>query len=267
MHIAVCVKQIQDPEMPTALLRVDASANTMMLASSVSPVISPFDEQAVEAALRIRDTLGEVKITVLTMGAQAARQVLKVALSLGADEGVLLSDAACQDSDSYTTALVLSAAIKKLGDVDLVLTGRQAADLDAGIVGCGIAELLEIPAITFARDICVEGDLVRVQRVIENGYEVLEVSFPALVTVSHEIGAPRKASLRETMRAARKPIAVWSVADLALEAAQTGALGARRVRERLYIPSRDIECEIQPGATAHEMAQNLARRLHKANIL
>ena len=120
MHIAVCVKQIQDPEMPTALLRVDADTNKMMLASSVSPVISPFDEQAVEAALRIRDALGEARITVLTLGAEPARQVLKAALSLGADEGVLLSDPAFQDPDSYTTALALSAAIGKLGDVDPV---------------------------------------------------------------------------------------------------------------------------------------------------
>jgi electron transfer flavoprotein beta subunit len=267
MHIAVCVKQIQDPEMPTALLRVDADTNKMMLASSVSPVISPFDEQAVEAALRIRDALGEARITVLTLGAEPARQVLKAALSLGADEGVLLSDPAFQDPDSYTTALALSAAIEKLGDVDLVLTGRQAADFDAGVVGCGIAELLDIPAITFARDISVDGGTIRVQRVIENGHEIVEVASPALVTISHEIGAPRKASLRETMRAARKPIAVWSVEDLALEAAQTGALGARRVLEALYIPSRDIECEFQQGASAREMAQNLARRLYQANIL
>ena len=267
MHIAVCVKQIQDPEMPTALLRVGGDANTMMLASSVSPVMSPFDAQAVEAALRIRDSLGEARITVITLGAESARQVLKAGLSLGADDGVLLSDPAYQDPDSYTTALALSRAIGKLGDVDLVLTGRQAADFDAGVVGCGIAELLDFAAITFARDVSIDGDVVRVQRVIENGHEIHEASLPALVTISHEIGAPRKASLRETMRAARKPITVWNVEDLQLVATETGAQGARRVRERLYIPSKDIACEFAEGATARDLARNLVQRLYAANVL
>ncbi len=267
MHIAVCVKQIQDPEMPTALFRVDEGANTMMLASGVSPVMSPFDEQAIEAALRIRDALGEAKITVLTLGAESARQALKAGLALGADEGVLLSDAAYQDADSYSTAFALSRAIQKLGDVDLVLTGRQAADFDAGVVGCGIAELMEIPAVTFACEITVDDGAVKVVRVVENGHEVVEASLPALVTVSHEIGPPRKASLRETMRAARKPIAAWGVEDLDVDAAEVGALGARRVLERLYIPTKDIECEFAEGDSAEDMARNLARRLYEAKIL
>ena len=267
MHIAVCVKQIQNPEIASALLRVDEVTNTMRLASGVSPVMSPFDEQAVEAALRIREALEDGKITVVTMGEESARQVLKAALSLGADEGVLLADPACQNSDSYTTAVMISHAIRKLGDVDLVLAGRQAADLDAGVVGCGLAELLDMPAVTFARAVAVDDGMVRVDRVIENGYEIQEAPLPALVTVSHEIGPVRKASLRETMRAARKPITSWSADDLGLDAEQVGELGARRIVERLYIPNSDIECEYVPGASTEEMAQNLARRLFEANVL
>lgn len=267
MHIAVCVKQIQNPEIASALLRVDEKSNRMRLAAGVPPVMSPFDEQAVEAALRIRDALGEAKITVITLGEESARQVLKAALSLGADEGVLLSDPACQDGDSYTTALTLSRAIGKLGDVDLVMTGRQAADFDAGVVGCGLAELLHIPAITFARDVSLDGGAVRVVRVLENGYEIQQAALPVLVTISHELGPARKASLRETMRAARKPIATWNVEDLELEPAQVGALGARRVLERLFIPVNDMQCEFAQGASPEEMARNLARRLFEANVL
>jgi electron transfer flavoprotein beta subunit len=267
MHIAVCVKQIQNPEIPSALLRVDETTKTMRLASGASPVMSPFDEQAVEAALRIREALGAAKITVITMGEESARQVLKAALSLGADEGVLLADPACQNADSYTTALTISHAIRKLEDVDLVLAGRQAADLDAGVVGCGLAELLDMPAITFTGAVSVEDGMVRADRVIENGYEIQEAPLPALVTVSHEIGPVRKASLRETMRAARKPISSWSVDDLGLDAGQVGELGARRVVERLYIPTSDIECEFIPGASTEELARNLARRLFEANVL
>lgn len=267
MHIAVCVKQIQDPEISSALLRVDESTNTMRLVSGNSPVMSPFDEQAIEAALRIRDSRDDVKITAITLGEESARQMLKAALSLGADEGVLLSDPACLDGDSYATALTLCRAIEKLGDVDLVLTGRQAADLDAGVVGCGLAELLDIPAITFARDVRIDDGAVRVVRVIENGHEVQEALLPALVTISHELGPPRKASLRETMRAARKPIAAWSVADLELAAGQVGASGSRRLLERLYIPVNDMNCEFIAGASAEDMARNLARRLFEAKVL
>ncbi|MFP6746674.1 MAG: electron transfer flavoprotein subunit beta/FixA family protein [Alphaproteobacteria bacterium] len=267
IHIAVCVKQIQDPEIPSALLRVDEATNTMRLATGASPVMSPFDEQAVEAALRIREALGEAKITAITLGEETARQVLKAALSLGADQGVLLSDPVCQNGDSYATALTLGQAIEKLGDVDLILAGRQAADLDAGVVGCGLAELLDIPAITFAGKVAVENGMVRVDRVIEDGYEIQEAPLPALVTISHEIGPARKASLRETMRAARKPITAWSAADLGLDAGQVGASGSRRAVERLYIPTSEIVCEFIPGAAADEMARNLARRLFEANVL
>ncbi len=151
--------------------------------------------------------------------------------------------------------------------MDLVLTGRQAADFDAGVVGCGLAELLHIPAITFARDISLDGGAVRVVRVLENGYEIQQAELPVLVTISHELGPVRKASLRETMRAARKPIATWNLEDLGLEAAQVGVLGARRVLERLYIPVKDIECEFIAGAIPEEMARNLARRLFEANVL
>ncbi|MBT5881474.1 MAG: electron transfer flavoprotein subunit beta/FixA family protein [Rhodospirillaceae bacterium] len=271
MHIVVCVKQIQNPEIASALLRVDESTNKMRLAASVPPVMSPFDEQAVEAALRVREAHGDaadgIKITAITLGPETARQVLKAALSLGVDEGVLLSDPACQDGDSYSTALTLSRAVGKIGDVDLVITGRQAADFDAGVVGCGLAELLDIPAISFVRKVDVEGDVVRVERVIENGYEIQEAMLPALVTISHEFGPPRKASLRETMRAARKPITAWSVEDLDLEAGQVGVSGSRRVLERLFIPSSDIKCEFINGVTTEDMARELARRLHEANVL
>ena len=270
MKIIVCIKQIQDPEIATSIFRIDEEACKVIPVPGLSPVISPFDEQAVEAALRIRDAAGEdsgIEITIVTIGPEGARAVIKAALALGADNAVLLSDGAFDDGDGYATAHTLAETIKKIGDADLVLTGRQAADWDAGIVGAGIAELLDMPAITFACDVQVENGTVQVKRVLEDGIETVEASLPAVVTISNELGAVRHASMRETMRAAKKPIEAWAPGDIGLDEGQVGSAGARRVLERLYIPVNDIECEYMPGETTAEMAAALAQCLRDADLV
>lgn len=268
MHIVVCIKQIFDPEVATTVFRIDEEGRKIIPLSGVAPVISPFDEQAVEAALRIKDDLGdEIKITVITMGPESARAVLKAGLAKGADEGVLLMDAAFEESDAFTTARTLAAAIQKIGDVDLIIAGRQAADGDLGVVGLGVAELLCLPAITYAKDVRVADGTLRVVRVLEDGAQTVASALPALVTVSHELGKPRYTGLRETMRAARKPVHVWSAGDLDLDAQEIGAAGARRQLERLYIPVSNIECEFIEGGTPQEIAANLANRLKQADLI
>ncbi len=267
MHIVVCVKQVPNPEAAFSMFKVDEQAKAVIPASGLQMVMSPFDEQAVEAALRIRDAAGEARITVLTLGPGSARAVLKHGLAMGADDGVMLDDAAFQEGDAYSTARVLAAAIGKLGDCDLVLTGRQAADWDAGMVGCGLAELLQLPVVTFARDIAVVDGTVRVERVVENGCDVVEAPLPAVVTVSNELGAPRAPTLRETMRAARKPVATWAAADLGLAAQDVGRAGARRVLERLFVPPKRGACELVDGATPEEQGANLAQRLVGAKLI
>ena len=270
MRIAVCIKQIPDPEIAPSLFRVDEDAGRVVAIPGMSPVISPFDEQAVEAALRIRDALGDgagVRITALTVGDESARKIVKHALALGVDDAVMMSDPAFADSDSYATAHALAKAIAKLGAVDLVLAGRQAADFDAGVVGPGLAELLGIPAITFARKIDAADGVVRAVRVLEDGSETVEAPLPALVTVSHEMGNVRNASLRETMRAAKKPVETWTPADIGADAGEVGAAAARRRLERLYVPVSDAACEFIEGDGARAVAAALAQRLVEEKIL
>jgi electron transfer flavoprotein beta subunit len=134
-------------------------------------------------------------------------------------------------------------------------------------VGCGIAELLQLPVITFARDVKVSNGAVRVERVVDNGVDVIEASLPAVVTVSNELGAARSPSLRETMRAARKPVVIWAAKDLGLSRSEVGAGGARRVLERLFVPERRGACELVDGATAEEQGTKLAQRLLEAKLL
>lgn len=266
MHIVVCVKQVPDPEAAFSQFKVDEQARTIVPAPGLKQVISPFDEQAVEAALRLRDAGAEAKITVVTMGPEAARSVLKHGLAMGADAGVLLADSAFENGDGYATAITLAAAIRKLGACDLVLAGRQAADWDAGVVGSGLGELLGLPVITFAQDVKIDGGSVRVERVLDDGTEVVEAALPAVVTVSNELGEARKPNLRETMRAARKPVAAWSPADLGLAPEKIGAAGARRVLERLFVPAKRSQCELIDGAP-HDQAERLAQRLREAKLI
>jgi len=265
MHIAVLIKQVPNPDALGAVMSVDEAAIKVTLPPGHPQVVSPFDEQALEAALRLRDKLGaSVKITAITIGPDTARNALKQALSLGADDGVHVADPALLDGDSYTTAQTLAAAIRKIGSIDLVLAGRQAADFDAGIVGLGIAEILGLPSVSFACAIEAVDDGLRIERVLQDGFETVEVALPALVTISNELGEVRKPNLRETMRAARKPVAAWRASDLGLEAGQIKPI-SRRVR--LFIPQKNTQCEIVPGATAAQAGEALAQRLRDARII
>jgi electron transfer flavoprotein beta subunit len=264
MHLVVCIKYIPDPEAAFSMFRIDEQAMKVVPPAGMKHVVSPFDEQAVEAALRIREAHPGTRISVITLGDETSRNALKHGLAMGADDGVLLADSVFEAGDSYVTAQALAAAVRKLGGVDLVLTGRQAADWDAGIVGAGIGELLDMPVLSFAKSVSVADNHVRVERALDDGGEIVEASLPAVVTVSNEIGPPRAPSLRETMRAARKPILKWSAADLGLPVAE---LDARCVRERLFAPVKDGRCELIAGATPEEQGAKLASRLREARVL
>jgi electron transfer flavoprotein beta subunit len=267
MHIIVCVKQVPNPEAAFSMLKVEEHAKKVVPSAGLQLVMSPFDEQAVEAALRIRESLGAVKITALSVGPESARNVLKHALAMGADEALLVTDDSLEDAGSEATALALSRAITQLGAVDMILTGRQAADWDAGIVGCGIAELLGFPVITFACRIDVIESAVRVDRVLADGIETLEADLPAVVTVSNEIGAARAPSLRETMRAARKPLALRSASEIGVDPGEIARMASRRVRERLYVPVSVSRCELIAGADERAQAATLAQRLREARLI
>ena len=265
MHVAVLVKQVPNPDALAAVLRVDEDARAVVLPPGHPWVVSPFDEQALEAALRIRDALGaQVRITAITLGPERAKTALRQALALGADEGVHLLDPAFDAADAYVTAHALAAAIRSLGTVDLILAGRQAADWDAGVVALGVAEILGVPSIAFACAIEATASAIRVERVLHDGFETFETALPALVTVSNELGEVRKPNLRETMRAARKPVATLSAAELGLGPHQ---LQPRRRLARLYTPPKRGACELITGVTAAERAERLVERLCAERLL
>ncbi len=266
MNIIVCVKQVNDPEAPPSSFKIDAVANKVIPPPGMAPVISTFDEYAVEAAIRIKEKAGG-KVTVLSLGVNLLRDIVKKPLSMGADDLVLLEDPAFIDGDSWSTAYALALAIKKIGQFDLILCGRQAADWDSGQVGSGIAEILGIPSVTIARKVEIEGNKAKVERVITDGYELIEVALPAVITLSNEHATPRYPNVKGIMMAKRKEPIVWKPADIGADPSKIGANGRRSKLMKLLQPVRDTKCEILSADTPEDAAAKLAARLREVKVL
>lgn len=262
IRIIVCIKQVVDPEAPVSSFRVDTEAKRVIPPRGTPPVLNPFDENALEAALRIKDTRG-AEIIVVSMGRNLARKVLKKSLAVGADRLVLLEDDSYDDLDSYATACILAEAIKRIGEYDLILCGRQAADTDAGVVGSGIAEILGIPSVTVARKITIEDRHVVVEHVMSDGYQVIQVMIPALVTASNELGELRYAPLAAIIAAQKKEITVWNAMELGVEPYTL----KRTTMLRLFQPILESTCEFINGQTAEEKGLNLALKLRENKLI
>ncbi|MDA0352243.1 MAG: electron transfer flavoprotein subunit beta/FixA family protein [Chloroflexi bacterium] len=268
MHFVVCAKQIPDPETPPSAFKIDAATNKVVPAQGFQPVLSQFDGIAAEAALRIKESAGgDAKITVLSMGAESAQAAIKQVLAMGADEGVLLQDAAFDGGDSHTTAKVLAAAIKNLGDVDAVFCGRQSADWDMGQVGLLIAEELGWPVAILAKDVQIADSTMTTTRVLADGYETVAQALPAVVTVSNEFGEPRYPKLQQIMQAAKKTVTTQTHADLGLDPSEVGAAGSRLKLERLFIPEAGGMVELIVGDNPAEQARNLVAKLQADKVL
>jgi electron transfer flavoprotein beta subunit len=266
MNIIVCCKQIIDPEAPPSSFKIDAAANKVIQPPNVPLVISPFDANAVEAALKIKDKQAS-KITILSLGNKLDVKVAKNPLSMGADDLVLLDDPAFDGGDSWSTALALSMAIKKIGQFDIIFCGRQAADWDAGQVGAGIAEMLGLPLVTLAKKVEIADGKAKVERVITDGYQIVEVPLPALITVSNEIGEPRIAKLQGIMAAGKKQPIVWKPADIGVDPAQIGQAGRKNNLMKLFQPVRESKVEMIKGETPAEAGQKLADKLREVKLI
>ena len=253
MNMIVCVKEILDPEIPAKSFKVDPEVKRAIKPPDIQLVISDYDESAVEAALKIKDAV-ESKVTVVSLGGESAKNVIRRCIAMGADEGVLLSDPLFNDGDSFATAFVLAQAIKKLGDFDLILCGRQEGDWDAGQVGSGVAELLGIPSVTMIGNIEANDGKIVAERVVSDGRETVEIPSPALVTVSSEIGEPRYPSFRRVREASKKEIPTWNAQDITPAEARDKMLS-------LFVPPREAKCEFITGETPEEAGVNLALKL------
>ena len=269
MRIVVCAKQVLDPDTVDAFavagrLRVDPASNKLTV-QGITLLMNAYDEQAIEAALRIRDAGIDCSITVVTLGDESGRQMLRSAFAMGADQAVLIADPEFQGYDGLAIARVLARAIERLGGADLVLCGRQASDDDQGVVGPALAEILGVPSASIARDVTARGDnAVRVTRATPDGDEVVALELPALVTVSNELGKPRLPGARAMMESRRQRPAVWSAADLGID---TDEVASHIQGVGLSVREVHGECEFIPGESVSEKAATLAQRLHEDGVI
>ena len=263
LNVIVCVKQVIDPETPSSAFRIDADAKRVVPPAGIPPVVNGFDEHAVEAALRIKDA-GDANVTVISAGHGFVMDVMKKPLSMGADGMIMVDDPAVAELDAFATVRVLSEAIKKVGEYDLILCGRQASDWDNAHVPMGVAESLGLPCITLAQKVDVQNGTVTVHRSLADGYEVAESGTPALITVSNELGEARYPTLRGIMAASRKSPDVWSVADLGLSAED---LAPRITLQDLYQPVSDAQVEMIAGGDEEDSGRKLAHRLRELKLI
>ncbi|MFC1917947.1 electron transfer flavoprotein subunit beta/FixA family protein [Chloroflexota bacterium] len=241
MNVITCLKQVPD----TADVKIDPQTNTLVR-KGIQNIINPLDTYALEESVRLKERSGG-KVTALSMGPPQAEEMLREAISLGADEAVLLSDPAFAGADTWATARTLAAAMNKL-EYDIIICGRQTLDGDTGQVAPELAEMLNLPFLAYVSKIeeISEGKL-RVQRLVEEGHEVLEAPLPAVITVVKEINEPRLPSLRGTMKSKSATIPVWTVNDLEISPDTVGLPGSFTQVIKVFFPQRTCQAEIITG--------------------
>jgi electron transfer flavoprotein beta subunit len=255
MNIIVCIKQV--PE--TTEVRINPETNTL-IREGVKSIINPFDMYAIEEALRLKEKFGG-KATVITMGPPQAEAALREAISMGIDEGILLSDRVFAGSDTWATSYTLAGAIKKIGGFDLIICGKQASDGDTAQVGPGISMHLDIPQVTYVKKIEeIKDGLMRVERMTEEGFEIIETPLPALLTVVKEINEPRIPSLRGMMKAKQAKIVAWSQKELGLDSQKLGLSGSPTQVIKIFTPPQRSGGQIISGEV-QEVVDKLAELL------
>lgn len=261
MHIIVLVKQVPD----TSEVKINRETNTL-IRDGVPSIINPYDRYAIEEALRLREKHGG-KVTAVTMGPPQAAEALKEAVSLGVDEVVLLSDRAFAGADTWATSYALSQGIRKIGDFDLVIAGKQAIDGDTAQVGPETADMLGIPFVAYIRKIeQVEGKKMVAERLMDEGCDVVETSLPALITVVKEINEPRVPSLKGKMKAKSLKVAAWTAADIGADENKIGLRGSPTQVVRIFPPSPRGQREILSGNVEEQVA-SLAKKLKEQSLI
>jgi len=266
LHAIVCIKQVPD----TTEVKIDPERGTL-IREGVPSIINPFDMYAIEEALLLREAHGG-KVTVISMGPPQAEAALKEAYAMGADEVILISDRAFAGSDTWATAYTLSQAIQRLGDYDVILCGKQAIDGDTGQVGPGIACQLALNQLTYIfkiRDVDFEAGTITVERLLEEGREIVTTKLPALLTVVKDINQPRQPHLLRIRKAARLEVPTWRVDDLPeVDQDLLGLDGSpTRVVRVFSPPPRGGEVDLVSADTPDEAAAILADKLLAEKII
>ncbi|MCQ9205227.1 MAG: electron transfer flavoprotein subunit beta/FixA family protein [Omnitrophica bacterium] len=246
MRILVCIKQVPD----TTDVKINPETNTL-IRDGVASIINPFDMYAIEEGVLLKERFGG-EVVAITMGPPQAQEALREAISLGVDSVIHLSDRVFAGSDTWATSLILAEAIKKIGDFDLVICGKQASDGDTAQVGPGIATHINLPQATYVRRIDTihldtSPQIMVVERLLEEGYELLELQLPALITVVKDLNTPRLPSLRGKMAARKVEIPTWSNKELNISEDKIGLKGSPTQVVKIFTPPQKESGKIFEG--------------------
>lgn len=261
MNIIVCIKQVPD----STQVKVDPKTGTLIRAG-VPSILNPYDHYALEKALAIKAKTG-AKVTVLSMGPQQATAVLRLALALGADEGVLLSSRAFAGSDTWATSYALAMAVRHIGQYDLILCGQMAIDGDTAQTGPGIAFHLGIPQITFCESVDSDGSHAVVKKLIEGGHQILEADLPVLITMTMPVDyAPKYPSFMAAHKAQDKKTVTWTEKEIGADMHKLGLEGSPTRVSRIFPPAARQKGEMFNGS-AEEMAAKFVEILKKESFI
>ena len=265
MNIVVCTKQVPDT---AATLKVDEQSNVSW--GDAALVINPWDEYAIEEAIRLKEKFGG-KVTILTVGAEQTKEVLKQAVAMGCDEAFLISDAAFVGSDALATTYILAQAIKQLGEVDLVAFGKQAIDGDTGLVPAGVARRLGWPFLSYIAkidELDPGGKTLKVTRLLEQGRQSVASKLPAVISVVKEINEPRYPSFMNIRKASKLQIPIMDAAAIGADADKVGKAHAAAEWLKVFpLPARAGTCEIITGDSPQAIAASLADKLMAEKVI
>jgi len=264
IKIIVCAKQVPD----TNEIRINPETGTL-IRDGIPSIMNPDDANALEEALAVKDQYDDVHITLLTMGPPQAKDMLLEGLAMGADEAVLVSDRAVGGSDTWATSNALAAAIHKIGRYDLLFAGRQAIDGDTAQVGPQVAEKLGIPQVTYVQNFKIEDNKkdITVQRALEDGYEVIKIQTPCMLTAIKELNEPRYMFVHGIFEAADKPLHIWNAKDIKVDLKTVGLKASPTKVFRSFTPKTKGKGVLVEGDTEKEIAQKLLVHLKGKHVI
>lgn len=258
MKILVCVKQVPN----TNEVKINKETGTL-IREGVPSILNPDDANALEEALKIKDKYEGVNVTVVTMGPPQADEMLRECLAMGADDAILLSDRAFGGADTWATSNTIASALNKIDDFDIIFAGRQAIDGDTAQVGPQIAERLNIPQVTYVQNFEIHGNKVTVQRQLEDGYEIVNVKTPVLLTAVKELNEPRYMAVDKIFDAYKKDVIVWTLNDLPLNIENVGLKASPTKVLKSFTPQPKGKGVVFQGTTKEKVTQLLVNLKEK----
>lgn len=262
LKIIVCAKQVPD----TNEVKIDPVKNTL-IREGVPSILNHDDANALEEALKIKDQFPDTHISVITMGPPQAKDLLIECMAMGADQGILLSDRALGGSDTWATSNALAAAVNKIGDFDLIFAGRQAIDGDTAQVGPQLAEKLDLPQVTYVKEFSIDGKEITVKRALEDGYELIKIQLPCVLTAIKELNTPRYMSVGGIYDAVKKEILVWGAKELEIDLDTVGLEASPTNVFRSFTPAPKGKGVMIERDTTEETAKALLEMLHEKYII